>query len=620
MLSLKSFSWTYSRPDVLEKAYFWQRKDGTVWTHQDPKDPKTKVVPYDPAKHKHANNKLSLEDKAKKFGLDAEQVEHALNVTPTELDWVLGRMSGPNPEIRLPEDADKVRNVLAQLHKAKNKVKGLNLQQYKSFDQLRTKMEEIFGSDKPVEKDDWREALQGEEPVYEDKENGIKVWRFDNSKKDKLMQVAAHTDWCVQGEARAEEYTSQGPLHLVTVGGKRLMLEHTKTNQLKNVRDVEITLLTPEMAEALSKSGSKLKRKVTTRDEVLSSGSPFTALQFSALSTKRDPELENIIAKDAKASFEYAVGKGYGFRFEQGESKILGSDFYAKRYKAHLGTASVDELTEVALHNRDFLSEIYWKKYPKEVQDAVKRRAVEEDPHSIINLDNPSEELQQLAVSGDADLIEYVRNPSETTQLIAVRNSGKSIAYIKNPTPAVQELSVEKNPRNIEHIKNPSPEIQLKAVQASPYSIIYIDNPTEAAQLAAVSSYGGIINSLYENDVGVPEPVILAALKQDGNAIKYVRGELSEEMQMTAVTNDGNALVYITSRAIEPSDPVKMTALANRPTAIQWIKDPTPEMKAKAKEGLLSEWDSAHPDEKKYIEAVYRKYIGEEFPRSKSGA
>ena len=113
----------------------------------------------------------------------------------------------------------------------------------------------------------------------------------------------------------------------------------------------------------------------------------------------------------------------------------------------------------------------------------------QEFPNYILLLqliENPSEEIQKLAVQQDEYNIKFIENPSYELQKLAVQQNGAVIRYIENPSYELQKLAVQENGYAIEYIENPSEEIQKLAVQQDGYAIYYIENPSEEVQKIAV--------------------------------------------------------------------------------------------------------------------------------------
>jgi hypothetical protein len=125
-------------------------------------------------------------------------------------------------------------------------------------------------------------------------------------------------------------------------------------------------------------------------------------------------------------------------------------------------------------------------------------KAVTINADNIKSIENPSEEVQLIAVQQDGDTIQYIENPSEEVQLSAVRQKGSSIRYIKNPSEEVQLAAIEQNYVGFRYIENPSEEAMLKVVQINGFYIKYCIDPSIAVQLAAVQNTASAI-TLIEN-------------------------------------------------------------------------------------------------------------------------
>ena len=76
----------------------------------------------------------------------------------------------------------------------------------------------------------------------------------------------------------------------------------------------------------------------------------------------------------------------------------------------------------------------------KPIRDGIIRAAIlRSGGHAIQFIENPSEEVQMLAVQQDPSVLSYIKNPSEEVQMLAVQQNPRAIKYIKNPTPKVTE-------------------------------------------------------------------------------------------------------------------------------------------------------------------------------------
>lgn len=161
--------------------------------------------------------------------------------------------------------------------------------------------------------------------------------------------------------------------------------------------------------------------------------------------------------------------------------------------------------------------------------------AVRQDPRNILLINNPSEELQLIAVSESGSLLNtlIVRGvePSEAVQLAAVGNFGDALEMI--------------------------------------------DNPSEAVQLAAVTNNGDAVVHLRDKNIKPSKAVQLAAVRQNGNAIYYLDWfETDEDVQMAAVQQKPTAIKWISK--VQPS--VQIAAVRADPYSITTIKQVAPEL------------------------------------------
>lgn len=97
--------------------------------------------------------------------------------------------------------------------------------------------------------------------------------------------------------------------------------------------------------------------------------------------------------------------------------------------------------------------------------------------------------LQKISIMNDPISIKYIENPSEELQLMAIELNYNVYKYINNPTKEVSALfAVSKNPYNIQYISNPSERVQLAAVKQKGDSIQFIKEPTNDVQLESLKS------------------------------------------------------------------------------------------------------------------------------------
>lgn len=91
-------------------------------------------------------------------------------------------------------------------------------------------------------------------------------------------------------------------------------------------------------------------------------------------------------------------------------------------------------------------------------------------------MDNPSEELQILAVSKEPDSIELIENPCLRAKFACIYSKPENIRYIKNPDKEIQVSAIQKSPCLISELENPCEAAQLTAVLNTPDTIFNIPN------------------------------------------------------------------------------------------------------------------------------------------------
>jgi len=99
-------------------------------------------------------------------------------------------------------------------------------------------------------------------------------------------------------------------------------------------------------------------------------------------------------------------------------------------------------------------------------------------PDNIVLVNNPTDELWEIAIARNGDCIKFLDNPSEKLQELAVKNSITAIGFIKNPSKRIQRLAVIDDPSPIAFIRDPDEEIQCLAVRSGPVAMRHIKNPS----------------------------------------------------------------------------------------------------------------------------------------------
>jgi hypothetical protein len=128
--------------------------------------------------------------------------------------------------------------------------------------------------------------------------------------------------------------------------------------------------------------------------------------------------------------------------------------------------------------------------------------AMQEAPHRIRNIQNPSEEVQLAAVNKNGLTLNYIKNPTDAVRLAAIKQTASAIVYINNPTEEEQIAALQKDGSLLFHIKHPSPN----ALQICKRSIL-------RSVLEAVKE--GFMTSMYDptieklKNTGWPELAII---------------------------------------------------------------------------------------------------------------
>jgi len=164
------------------------------------------------------------------------------------------------------------------------------------------------------------------------------------------------------------------------------------------------------------------------------------------------------------------------------------------------------------------------------------------DPYYIKNIDNPSEEIQLVAVNKNGILLKFIKSPSVKVQWEALKNNVWAIEYIENPLEEMCILAVESAWNTLKFIKNPSENVLIKAVGSKGWSLQFVKNPSlELQRIATI---------------------------KDWDSIKYISSPL-EEIQLLAVDSYYGALSFIK----EPTLRVKRKAITINAEAINFLKE-----------------------------------------------
>ena len=196
----------------------------------------------------------------------------------------------------------------------------------------------------------------------------------------------------------------------------------------------------------------------------------------------------------------------------------------------------------------------------------------------------------------------FIENPTGELQMMAVQRNPQAIKGLDDPCVDVQVWIARNHPNLIQYITNPCDEIQDEMVRNDPKSIKNIQNPTQQMMIYAVEADRSLLK--YLKDKNPSDEVFLAAVRKDGLAIIDVpEDRRTEEICKEAVNQKPIAISHIK----DPVESVWQKAIDKDATIIKLIKNPTPEQQIYAvtkKPGVISM--IYHPCREAIAEAVRR--------------
>jgi hypothetical protein len=140
---------------------------------------------------------------------------------------------------------------------------------------------------------------------------------------------------------------------------------------------------------------------------------------------------------------------------------------------AALGSARDNEKSSLryVTNISDALLNIIAKEYPEKIKYVqseipvnIQKKVVEQDSSYIVTLNDPSEEVQIIALEDNPKLLKHIRNVTVAATIVAVRQLPELIkgAYWEQD-PRVQMAVIESDPTDIRYIRQPSYRVQLAA-------------------------------------------------------------------------------------------------------------------------------------------------------------
>lgn len=142
---------------------------------------------------------------------------------------------------------------------------------------------------------------------------------------------------------------------------------------------------------------------------------------------------------------------------------------------------------------------------------------VKKYPMYIEKVENPSEELQLIAIRKDALAVQYIKNPTRKVMEEAVIQKPLSIAYIKNPDEELQLLAIRSNSSVIQYIKKQTKQVKLEALRKNPLAINHIKGSDRSMR---VEAFFALYKEEQEDKMEVKDPLLQTIKK--GNKEMFV--------------------------------------------------------------------------------------------------
>jgi len=264
---------------------------------------------------------------------------------PTEkkiyLHWLVRQVK--QKAIRLPEDHERVNEVLKTFDKLKRQFPEKDINRY-TFHELEAKADQLKGVDVRSKRSIEKEIkAKGAKKVYESGD----MYVMEITTPEAAEIYAKGTQWCTSNREDATEFLDQGPLYIFVKDDEKLAQLHLPSGQLKDVTNWSMEpdtsmkafirqMPTKSIEEKIGKAAC-LRVSLSREEERKIANDPYTAYLYARDVIKgifgkdRWPEGEKAIASDPKAAYHYAANVIEG-RFPEGEKAIASDPDWAVEY------------------------------------------------------------------------------------------------------------------------------------------------------------------------------------------------------------------------------------------------------------------------------------------------
>lgn len=153
-----------------------------------------------------------------------------IDPTPTgeDVPWLLKLVR--TSDIRLPEDADKLNDLLITFHQNKHKLQPdqRDINRYKTHSSLYQTLKSLYPKTEDGLVLDENFRFVGEVPPYQ---------LYEVTDRKSVQKMAKNTNWCVRAKRAAEEYLKRGPMYLILKNGEKFGAVHFESEEVMNVDD-----------------------------------------------------------------------------------------------------------------------------------------------------------------------------------------------------------------------------------------------------------------------------------------------------------------------------------------------------------------------------------------------
>ena len=166
--------------------------------------------------------------------------------------------------------------------------------------------------------------------------------------------------------------------------------------------------------------------------------------------------------------------------------------------------------------------------------------------HILSNLENQTEKICLEAVKYYGLSLKHVKDQTHAICMTAVNNIGQAIAFVENQTEDICIAAVNNCGFAIRFIKqeNLTENIMINAVKQNGFAIMYIHNYTHEICYAAVNQNGLALEHVPEEMLN--EDMYLDAVRQNGMALEFIESDnQNEDICNEALKNNIDAIKFV---------------------------------------------------------------------------